>query len=512
MSIEYNGSGRVCEPIILMSFGSSKIKLSITHKGLVLVFVPLLFEMIFLGVLYAKFADTLSWLEQMDHSKDAILEQHRVQIAAVRSFVMIFDTHGQVKEKELDDLYHNFHTKDWGRINYRLYPELREIIDQSQDSRYSLMTMIDQKRQAMKNGTKYNFSRQLIYEGFEEMSRLSERTMEIENRVREALPQEVTDLKYQLLALFGIGMAVSAALTLGLANYFSNDVVNRLHRIQDNTLRLNAQIPLPTPETGGDEIAGLDRAIFETSKELEELRERESAILDNAADVICSLDSKLKFQSSNAALSRLWSYDTEELMGKSLLTILDTNTIDSTKTNFQLIAEGAGEGELENIVRVKDGGLRNILWTVHWSEAETMFFCIAHDVTEIRAMQKLKQDFLSIAGHDLRSPLTSVSLTVARLLDGKDRSVPEHVRRELTKTQTTITRLMELVNELLELEKLESGKIVLTLDCISASDVCRMACETLEGMASRARLTLEKPKGDFAVIGDERRLIQVAQI
>ena len=495
---------------IPMTSGAKKsIKLSITHKGLVLVIVPLLFEMIFLAVLYAKFSDTLSWLEQMDHSKDAILEQHRIQLASVRSFVMIFDTRGQVKQKELDELHKHLQTKDWNRVSYRLYPELREIIDRGQESRQSLLNMVDRKRQAMMSGTDYPFSRQGIYEAFEDMNRLSEKTMEVETRVREAVPGEVNDLRFQLLAGIVGGMTFSTLLTLWLAYYFSNDVVKRLHRIQDNTLRLTAQIPLPMPEAGGDEIAGLDRAIFETSKELEELRERESAILDNAADVICSLDSKLRFHSSNAALTRLWSYEIGDLLGKSLVTILEPRTVDDTKTNFQLIAEGAGDGELENIVRVKDGSFRNILWTIHWSRDESMYFCIAHDVTEIRAMQKLKQEFLSIAGHDLRTPLTSVSLTVARLLDGKATSAPERVRRELLKTQGTITRLVELVNELLELEKLESGKIVLTLDGISASDICTMACETLEGMATRARITLEKPKGDFAIIGDERRLVQV---
>jgi len=494
-----------------MSSGTRKaFSLGITQKGLVLVLVPVVSLLAFVGILTLMLTNTLAWLEGMDHSKAALLEQHRVQIAAVRSFVMVFDTNGQVKFRELDKLNDMFKTQSWAKLNANLYPELKEVIEEGERSKVGLLTMVEQKRASMlRGGNDFHFDRQTIYMGFEDMYRLSRRTIDIENKVREALPSEVKHLRDQIMTFIIAGLFMSVVISLALAYYFSNSFVRRLHRIQENTFRLAAQVPLPEPEEGGDEIAELDRVIFDTSIELEELRERELAILDNAADVICSLDSKLKFKGNNAALNRLWLYEENELLGKSLVSILEDGTADETRTKFQLIAEGSGEGEIENVVRMKDGRLRNMLWTVKWLATDETFYCVAHDVTEIRAVQKLKQDFLSIAGHDLRSPLASVSILVARLLDSPTGTVPEPVQRELAKTQGTMARLMELVNELLELEKLESGKLDLSLDCISASDVCKMAADTLEGMASKNRITIEKPKGDFAVIADERRLVQI---
>jgi PAS domain S-box len=493
-----------------MSPGSpTPFKLSITQKGLVLVLVPVVFELVFLSVLFGLLSNTLANLERLDRSKAVILEQHRVYIASIRSFVMSFDLLGEVKSKELRQLHGLLQTKQWGRVNEDLYPELKQINDDSEESRQALLDMIEKRQESLKTGRNFDFSKQTIFDIFQTMSRLGERTLAIEEQVTGAVPMEVETFRNQLLTFIAVGLLASTGISLGLAYFFSNDVARRLLEIKNNTFRLAAQVPLPEPIAVGDEISSLDRVLFETSKELTELRERESAILNNAADVICSLDANLRFQGGNAAIMRLWSYEDSDLSGKSLLTILDSGSIDGTRAGFQLIAEGAGEGDIENIVRTKDGERRNILWTVKWSAADSTFYCIAHDVTEIRAVQKLKQDFLAIAGHDLRSPLTSISMRVGRLVESKDYSMPNAVRGELYKTQGAMTRLIELVNELLELEKLEVGKLALSLDCISAADVCALACQNLEGMASRSEIKIEKPKGDYAVIGDERRMIQV---
>jgi PAS domain S-box-containing protein len=485
-------------------------KFGVTQKGLILVLVPVLFELIFIAVLAGVLFETHGALEKLDHSKDAILALFRSQNSAVQSFIIVMNQASDKKISELEKLTAQFKpADDWGNHNQSVYPELNEVMIEALVFRESVIHIIDEKRKSLLSGGNYKFSRPLLYTAFLDMRRLSDRTLKIENLVREAEPAEMERIKNQLILFISCGLGLSAIISLWLARYFTSDIAFRLRRIRDQTHRLAARAELTVPEAGGDEIADLERVLYESSHELEKVRARESAILDNAADVICSLDAKLRFAGLNAAITNSWQYGTDEILGKSLFTLLVDEKSDETRSQFRLISESAGEGVIENVLRTKYGDLRNLLWAVKWSSEENQFYCVVHDVTEIRTMQKIKQQFLSIASHDMRTPLASVSIILERLLSEKVGSLPEKTRNELTKTQGTLVRLMELVNELLELEKLESGKSILAFDCVSAFDICAMACETLESMAAKAKVRIKKPNNDFALLGDERRLIQV---
>lgn len=121
----------------------------------------------------------------------------------------------------------------------------------------------------------------------------------------------------------------------------------------------------------------------------------------------------------------------------------------------------------------------------------------------------MKQHFLSVASHDLRAPLAAVNMNVSLLMEGKRGEISDGARKELTRVQFSVERLNALVAELLELEKLEAGKLYLDLAAVSASDVCEAAKELLFGLAHKSDITFSGPSGEALLLADEKRMVQL---
>ncbi len=121
----------------------------------------------------------------------------------------------------------------------------------------------------------------------------------------------------------------------------------------------------------------------------------------------------------------------------------------------------------------------------------------------------MKQRFLAIVSHDLRTPLSSVSVILSSLA-AKVTGFFDQAKKIILSAESNLDRLMDLIRDLLDLEKLEAGKVVLELNCVSTLDVCNAACDSVEFLAKSMDIKLVRPHGDSAVLGDERRLVRVA--
>jgi signal transduction histidine kinase len=124
-------------------------------------------------------------------------------------------------------------------------------------------------------------------------------------------------------------------------------------------------------------------------------------------------------------------------------------------------------------------------------------------------MEKLKQDFLAMVSHDLRTPLNSVSIGLSMLAENRLGELPARVKSQLTKSRNSMEILSQLVHDLLDLEKIGSGTITLQTEVASAAEVCSYAKEQLESFASKSGVNITGPSGDAAILVDVKRLTQV---
>ena len=145
-------------------------------------------------------------------------------------------------------------------------------------------------------------------------------------------------------------------------------------------------------------------------------------------------------------------------------------------------------------------------------EAQPVIVCIARDLSEQRRIDRMKREFVSVVSHELRTPLTSLRGSLALLADGTAGELEPGARRMVEMANRTCDRLVALVNDILDLEKTESGQLSIHARPIDAARVARETLAAAEGLAGRhgVALALSVPAQErLEVVADDRRLEQV---
>ncbi len=128
----------------------------------------------------------------------------------------------------------------------------------------------------------------------------------------------------------------------------------------------------------------------------------------------------------------------------------------------------------------------------------------------LEQLDRQKSDFVSHVSHELRTPLTSMKLSVANLLDGVVGPVDGRQEDVLRRVRVDLDRLIRMVNELLDLAKLEAGKIALERGPVDLAAVARDAAATVGPLAQARGVAVEVSGSSAPVEGDRAKLLQVA--
>lgn len=132
------------------------------------------------------------------------------------------------------------------------------------------------------------------------------------------------------------------------------------------------------------------------------------------------------------------------------------------------------------------------------------------DLTCIRDLEKKREEFLAVVSHDLRTPLTSLKGFIEVLLNG-DYESEEKFREYLGILDSEADRMISLIDELLDLGRLESGRMDLRIEPLSLTELVAYALRSMEGLAGRKGVSLKMVprEGRFLVAADRGRFLQV---
>lgn len=133
------------------------------------------------------------------------------------------------------------------------------------------------------------------------------------------------------------------------------------------------------------------------------------------------------------------------------------------------------------------------------------------DVTKEKELERMKDEFVSIVSHELRTPMTSLGGSLSLVLDGTVGEINEDQKELLEIAKNNTTRLIRLINDILDISKIESGKIKMKSDKVSVPEIVR---DSLAGIASFSNnygvsLSSDVEEGIPEFLGDRDRLIQV---
>lgn len=321
---------------------------------------------------------------------------------------------------------------------------------------------------------------------------------------RQALPEARTAVKTQI----AIAVALNIVGALILMLVFTRTIAHRLKVISENSMRLTRRETLLKPLPGADEISQLDKTLHSVAAQLKELARRERAIIDNAVDVICSIDESGKFTEVSPASQVHWGKSPAKLLGTPYTDVVDPTTLQFTLDSMSEVKSTGRTISFDNRVKCADT-FKDMLWSCSWSPTEQAFFCTVHDVSERKQMDLLKQQFVAMVGHDLRSPLTSIRLYFDSLETGVYGAVSDSLRKMSNVAMRNTVRLIELVNDLLDIEKFESGTFDLNLESIDLDSVLNDTVESMRQVAKEAKVSINLAETSERLMADPERLTQV---
>ncbi|MGI8786793.1 MAG: EAL domain-containing protein [Pyrinomonadaceae bacterium] len=161
---------------------------------------------------------------------------------------------------------------------------------------------------------------------------------------------------------------------------------------------------------GKMEAALLERAIRYALEQrraaeiLEEAARRERAMIENALDVICTVDREDRFVTINQACFKMWGYQPQEIIGRQYIDLVAPEDVPKTIEIAARIMSGEEITGFENCYLHKNGSLVHLTWTAYWSPNEQLMFAVAHDITERKRIEANLQE----SEYKLRSLLKSM--------------------------------------------------------------------------------------------------------
>jgi len=491
------------------------IRLSIWHKLLLIVLIPLGFEVAFVAVLANQLQSAQQASEQYERSKEVLLTFNRAESIVVHTMskLVVSGSADEGRFDGVDDAIVQVSiAADRMQQLVAKSPELKEVMAPVPELFGSAIRGVRQAKLDFANGVPSNEQllnmRKAGLPMMLDFDQLSKNLIEVEKQLNKVGPAEIERKRNSVFIWMVLGTLMSIAISLGAAWFFVNDILKRLRIVEENARRLAIRSPLQKVPMGDDELARLDESLQRAGVVLDDARRKELAILDVATDVICSADRRFRITAVGAASLQAWGYPADDLLGCSILSLQTKETEGAFRETLDNIATSLQSAEFESQVVCSNQTLKDFSWKINWSNEMQSFYCVAHDISERRAADRMKQRFIAIVSHDLGTPLSSISATLSVMLAGAG-VLSDAARNVLKKAESSLERLMDLIRDLLDLEKLEAGKVVLDKGAVSALDVCTAACESVEFLARSLGVKIVKPNNDSLILGDERRLIRV---
>jgi two-component system phosphate regulon sensor histidine kinase PhoR len=256
-----------------------------------------------------------------------------------------------------------------------------------------------------------------------------------------------------------------------------------------------------------DAVDTLRRQNDELEKELAADRIESDLLVEALAQGVLSVDGGLRIVGANSAAHTFLSRSPGALIGRTVIeAFLDVQAESITRAAMD---QGSATGE----VGPADPDGRRLLLRARRSAGGGAWL-VLEDVSELRRLQRIRTEFIDNLSHELRTPLTTVSLlaeTLTRDAEAAGDAIPIKMRDRIGKIEVETGHLVQMVSELLDLSRIESGGTIEAVDIVDLGQIATESAERLRLFADRqgVALRVDVPPRLPPVLGDAARLAQV---
>lgn len=287
--------------------------------------------------------------------------------------------------------------------------------------------------------------------------------------------ETVYDSINSVVVIFATASLIATAIGMALAIVISRAITRPIDEMKKQTSRIargdySGQVRI----YGQDELGQLAQAVNNLSVKIEEAQESSEAerrrldsVLSHMSDGVIATDRRGNITIINEMASEDLNVNPDEVIGRSILDVLD---IRSQYTLREIL-----ENQDEIILDLSDAEHEQIL-NAYFSliQRESGFIsglvCVLHDVTEQQKIDRERRQFVSNVSHELRTPLTSMRSYIEALNDGAWKD-PEVAPQFLKVTQDETDRMIRMINDLLSLSRMDSGRLQLELELVNLNEL-----------------------------------------
>jgi PAS domain S-box-containing protein len=248
---------------------------------------------------------------------------------------------------------------------------------------------------------------------------------------------------------------------------------------------------------------------------LEKSRESFEALANNIPVFISLKDNHGRFQFVNKAFKEWVCVESEDIVGKTVYDIYSEDQANEFAALDRKAMDRRKVSSREVDLYYPDGRTRTVISTrfpvISATDEVIGLGTINFDISDLRRAEKIKQDFLAIVSHELRTPLTSIKGALGLVMSENAGPSTDDAKALLEIAYKNGDRLILLINDILDVEKIESGKLDYQMKKTDVSVLLDEAMEANAGYAEKLGISFVKGnvEANTSVLGDQGRLLQV---
>ncbi|TAE59982.1 MAG: response regulator [Nostocales cyanobacterium] len=264
---------------------------------------------------------------------------------------------------------------------------------------------------------------------------------------------------------------------------------------------------------------------YQLQTELDERRRAEEAlkisqtrfegILSIADDAIISINSQQNITLFNQGAEKIFGYSAQDILGTKIDILLPIRFTEKHHNHINNFGQDASQarrmGERREIFgRRKNGSEFPAEASISKLEIdqECVYTVILRDITERKQVEKMKDEFVSVVSHELRTPLTSIHGSLGMLASGLLPTDSEQGKRLLQIATDSTERLVRLINDILDIERIESGKVKMEREQCNLEDLIQAAVNIMQPLVNKAKVNLSVVNLSVKLWVDPDRIIQ----
>jgi NtrC-family two-component system sensor histidine kinase KinB len=308
-------------------------------------------------------------------------------------------------------------------------------------------------------------------------------------------------------SVFAMG-SISAAVVLSFSLLLAGLIVKPVHQIIEATQKISeGDYDVEVKSSSRDEIGMMAEDFNDMVRKLKAYRDlnfkqilsekhKSEAIIRSIDDGLIVLNCDLKIEDINPTAAKIFDKQTEEIKGRHLLEITkDEKLFNYVKRSFTSQDVSISEDPEANILTVDRGSSRqHYLFSVTpipaGEESVISMVLLLRDITRLKELDRLKSEFVMAASHELKTPLTSISMSISLLKEKSMDKLDSKERDLLNAADEETARLKALVNDLLDISRIEAGKVLIEFDSVPVELIFRKAVGVLKNQAEEKHIEL----------------------